>query len=244
MIKTIFFDLGDTLRVIRKDAEYARQARQEIMDLLGAEGDADEFYTSVIEPRYNKYREWALTYYCEAPEKELWTRWLAFDFPRERVEANASALCYAYRRTKGERVVTEGGIETVKELHRRGYTLAIVSDLVGTHEVDNWLDADGLRPYFKSVQQSSICLIRKPHPAIYYYALAECGAEPADTCYVGDNLDRDIVGAKAAGLGMTVAVRYPNKKPQKATEENRPDIFVESFRELLDLFPAIDGIKE
>lgn len=239
MIDTIFFDLGDTLRVIRKDAEYARAARREIMELLGREGDPDVFYNTVIEPRYNKYREWALTFYCEAPEKELWTRWLAFDVPRERVEAHAGELCYAYRRTKGERVVTEDGAETVKELHRRGYTLAIVSDLVGTHEVDNWLDEDGLRPYFKSVQQSSICLIRKPHPAIYYYALAECGAEPARTCFVGDNLDRDIVGAKAAGLGMTVAVRDPKKKPQPVTDANQPDVFIEHFSELLELFPAI-----
>ena len=30
-IDTIFYDLGDTFRVIRDDAEYARQARQEIM---------------------------------------------------------------------------------------------------------------------------------------------------------------------------------------------------------------------
>lgn len=239
MINTIFFDLGDTLRVIRKDAEYARQARREIMETLGAEGDPDVFYKEIIEPRYDKYREWALTYYCEAPERELWTRWLAFDYPRERVEKNAGALCYAYRRTKGERVVTDGGIETIKELYARGYRLAIVSDLVGTREVDNWLDADGLRPYFKSVQQSSICLIRKPHPAIYYYALAECGSLPEETCFVGDNLDRDIVGAKAAGLGMTVGVAYPDKKPQAVTEANRPDHFVTHFSGLLELFPPI-----
>ena len=60
--------------------------------------------------------------------KELWTRWLAYDFPRERVEAAAAEMTYAYRKTKGERVVTDGGIETIKELYSRGYTLGIVSD--------------------------------------------------------------------------------------------------------------------
>ncbi len=117
--------------------------------------------------------------------------------------------------------------------------LAIVSDLVGTHEVDEWLDRDGLRPYFKSVQQSSVCLIRKPHPAIYYYALEECGSDPKRTCYVGDNLNRDIVGAKAAGLGMTVAVQYPGKKPQTVTDENRPDRFITHFSQLLEIFPPL-----
>lgn len=238
-IDTIFVDLGDTFRVIRKDEAYQREAKETITRLLGAEADPVEFYKNVIEPRYDKYREWALTFYCEAPVKELWTRWLAYDFPKERVEAAAAEMTYAYRKTKGERVVTDGGAETVRELYNRGYTLGIVSDLVGTEEVDEWLDRDGLRPYFKTVQQSSVCLIRKPHPAIYYYALEECGSDPARTCYVGDNLDRDIVGAKAAGLGMTIGVQYPGKKPQAVTEENRPDRFISHFAQLLDIFPPL-----
>ena len=238
-INTIFVDLGDTFRVIRADEAYMNAAKARIAQLLGVTTDPVAFYRDVIEPRYNVYRDWALTYYCEAPEKVLWTRWLAYDFPRAQVEAAAAELTYEYRKTKGERVVTDGGIETIKELHRRGYTLGIVSDLVGVHEVDEWLDRDGLRPYFKTVQQSSVCLIRKPHPAIYYYALAETGADPARTCYVGDNLNRDIVGAKAAGLGMTVGVQYPGKKPQTVTDENRPDHFISHFSQLLELFPPL-----
>ena len=90
------------------------------------------------------------------------------------------------------------------------------------------------------MQQSSVCLIRKPHPAIYCYALKETGADPSRVCFVGDNLNRDIVGAKAAGLGMTVGVQYPNKKPQEVTDENRPDRFIHHFTELLDIFPELD----
>ena len=238
-IDTLFIDLGDTFRVVRKDEAYKKEAMAVITRCLGEDRDPEEFYHNVIEPRYDKYREWALHFYCEAPVDVLWTRWLAFDFPKERVLKHAAEMTYAYRKTKGERVVTDGGIETVKELYKRGYTLAIVSDLVGTEEVDEWLDKDQLRPYFKSVQQSSVCLIRKPHPAIYYYALEETGSDPARTCYVGDNLNRDIVGAKAAGLGMTIGVRYPGKKPQEVTEENKPDLFIDHFAKLLDIFPPL-----
>ena len=99
-IDAIFVDLGDTFRVIRPDEEYMLQARTEICDLLGVDADPNEFYKTVIEPRYDKYREWALHFYCEAPEKVLWTRWLAYDFPKEKVEAAAGKLTYAYRRTK------------------------------------------------------------------------------------------------------------------------------------------------
>ena len=239
-INAIFMDLGDTFRIIRKDAAYSAAAKTRIAELLGVEGDPIAFFAEVIEPRYDIYREWALKFYCEAPEKVLWTRWLAYDFPRERVEAAAAELTYEYRKSKGERVVTDGGIETVKELCRRGYTMGIISDLVGVNEVDEWLDRDGLRPYFKTVQQSSICLIRKPHPAIYYYALDEAGVSAENSCYVGDNLNRDIVGAKAAGFGMTVGVQYPGKKLPTVTDENRPDEIITHFSQLLDLFPPLE----
>ena len=157
-----------------------------------------------------------------------------------RSEKVAAELTYEYRKSKGERVVVDGGIETVKELCRRGYVLGIISDLVGVNEVDEWLDQDGLRPYFKTIQQSSVTLIRKPHPAIYYYALDEADVTAAESCFVGDNLNRDIVGAKAAGFGMTVGVQYSGKKLPAITEENRPDQIITHFSQLLDLFPPLE----
>lgn len=238
-IKAIFIDLGDTFRIIRKDEAYSNAAKTRIARLLGVMSDPVRFFDEVIEPRYSVYREWALKFYCEAPEKVLWTRWLAYDFPRELVESVAGELTYEYRKTKGERVVTDGGIETVKELYRRGYTLGIISDLVGVNEVDEWMEKDGLKPYFKTVQQSSVSLIRKPHPAIYYYALQAAGAAPQESCYVGDNLNRDIVGAKAAGFGMTIGVQYPGKKLPAITEENKPDRMISHFSQLLELFPDL-----
>ena len=241
-ITAIFLDLGDTFRVIREDEAYKTNAKKEITRLLGVETDAARFFDEVIEVRYQEYRKWALATMCEAPENLLWTWWLAFDFPKDSVKKNAMALTYQYRQTKGERVVVDGGVETVKELQRRGYKLGIVSDLVGTQEVDEWLDRDQLRPYFCTVQQSSVTLIRKPHPAIFFYAVREAGVDPGNGCFVGDNLDRDIAGAKQAGFGYTIGVRYEGKRNTKLeiTEENRPDAFITHFSELLGYFPTID----
>ncbi len=238
-IRFIFIDLGGTFRIIREDPAYLTAAKTKIAALLGVETpDPCAWFDAVIDKRYDAYRSWALQYMCEAPEEVLWTRWLAYDLPRDRVLENAAELTYQYRQTKGVRTVVDGGADTVKELHRRGYTLGIISDLVGRREVDEWLDADGLRPYFKTVQQSSVTYIRKPGPAIYYYAMEEAGAQPENCCYVGDNLNRDIVGAKAVDFGMTVAVQYDRKKPLKLTPENMPDGKIYAFPQLLDIFPA------
>ena len=53
-IDTIFVDLGDTFRVIRKDEAYQRAAKETITRLLGVDEDPVEFYKNVIEPRYDK----------------------------------------------------------------------------------------------------------------------------------------------------------------------------------------------
>lgn len=237
-IRVIFVDLGGTFRVIRDDLEYKNAAKTKIAELLGAEGDPVKFFDEVIDKRYDVYRAWCLRFMCEAPEEMLWTRWLAYDFPKDKVKAAAKELTYAYRRTKGERVVVEGGVETIRELRKRGYTVGIISDLVGKDEVDEWLDHDGIRDLFDTVQQSSITYIRKPNPAIYFYAMEDLGVEAENCCYVGDNLNRDIVGAKAAGCGMTVAVEYEDMPALKITEENVPDCKVIKFNQLLDIFPA------
>lgn len=238
-IRFIFFDLGGTFRVIKEDPAYLAAAKAKIAELCGVQvEDPCTWFDTVIDKRYDKYREWALRFMCEAPEEILWTRWLAFDCDRELILKNAGELTFQYRQTKGIRTVVDGGAQTVKELCARGYTLGIISDLVGRREVDEWLDADGLRPYFKTVQQSSITYVRKPGPAIYYYAMEDVNAQPENCCYVGDNLNRDIVGAKACAFGMTVAVQYDPSKPLKLTEENMPDAKVYTFPQLLDIFPA------
>lgn len=68
--------------------------------------------------------------------------------------------------------------------------------------------------------------------------MEEVRAQAENCCFVGDNLNRDIIGAKACAFGMTVTVQYDRSKPLKLTEENMPDAKVYTFPQLLDLFPA------
>lgn len=240
-IKGIFIDLGGTFRIVNENKPYSDAAKARIVELVGTELSPDAFHT-LIEARYVDYRNWALRNMCEAPEAILWTRWLAFDCDHARLEKHAAELTYLYRRCKGERVVVPQGIETVKELHQRGYTLGIISDLIGCSEIDEWLDTDDLRPYFATVQQSSVTMLRKPHPAIYFQALREANVRPENAVFVGDNLKRDIIGAKQTGFGMTLAVDYPGAAPLKLNEENLPDGVITRFDDLLKIFPGVPSV--
>jgi FMN phosphatase YigB (HAD superfamily) len=142
----------------------------------------------------------------------------------------------------GRRVVVDGGREVVEELQKRGYTLGIISNLIGTREIPEWLEVENFKPYFKSVVLSSVLGIRKPNPEIYFEAARRAGVEPSKCAYVGDNLKRDVTGTRAAGFGMLVILISPEELAEaEITDENRPDVIIHSFRELLDLFPARIG---
>ena len=235
-IRGIFLDLGGTFRVVENNVPYKTAARKRIAQLTGTHMEPEAFH-SLIEKRYDLYRDWALHYMCEAPESMLWTRWLAPECDHSILEKNAVELTYELRRAKGERVVVQNGIQTVKTLVARGYKVGVISDLIGTKEIDEWLDHDGLRPYFCTVQQSSVTMLRKPHPAIYFLALAEAKLRPEESVFVGDNLQRDIIGAKASNFGATIAVEYETAKPLIITPENKPDGVIKRFEQLLDVFP-------
>lgn len=239
-IDAIFLDLGNTLRILIKDREHMARAQQNIVELVGTDEDPITFVAKLDE-RYKVYRKWAFENLSEAPEAEMWTRWLTPDFPAEKIAPLGAELTYQFRQSMGRRVVVEGGREVVEELQKRGYTLGIISNLIGTREIPEWLEVENFAPYFKVVVLSSVLGIRKPAPAIYLEAARLAGLEPAQCAYVGDNLKRDVTGARAAGFGRVVIMITPEKLVEETiTDENRPDLIVHQFKELLDIFPALE----
>ncbi|MGE5222591.1 MAG: HAD family hydrolase, partial [Omnitrophica WOR_2 bacterium] len=222
----IFLDLGSTLRILVKDETHMAQARRRVADLTGTDEEPDAFCVKLDE-RYKTYREWAFENLAEAPESELWTRWLAPEFPAERIASLGAELTYQYRQTMGRRVVVEQGRQVIEELYRRGYILGIISNVIGTQEIPNWLEADGLAPYFKSIVLSSVFGHRKPDPVIYIEAARRAGVDPVSCVYVGDNPKRDIEGARRAGFGVVILVIPADRmEAEPAGKENQPDLII------------------
>lgn len=237
--KAVFFDLGGTLRIAFLEEAYMRHARRKMAEIAGTDMPYEEFY-QMIEERYEPYRKWALGEFKESGDEELWCKWLLPDYDPARIRQVCHELSFQYRQSKGRRVVVDGGVEVIKGLHDRGYKLGIISNLIGEHEVPDWLEEDRLAPYFGSVVLSSVCHLRKPGAEIYHIAARELGVDLADCVSVADNIKRDIPGAKAAGIGCNIIFRSPEKKhPVEFTEETRPDAVIDTFPELLELLPPL-----
>ena len=233
-IKGVFFDLGGTLRIAEKVPEHQERAKARMAQLAGAQ-DVQAFI-DMVEARYEPYRDWALNENKEAGDYDLWAKWLLPELPEETLQAICHEMTYQYRQVKGLRHLVDGGLEVIRTLHKRGYKLGIISNLIGEDEIPNWLRDDGLEQYFDALVLSSVCHIRKPDPAMYRMGCEQLGLKPEECASVADNLSRDFTGAKAAGIGANILFISPEKLARKTiTDANRPDYIVHRFLDILDL---------
>jgi putative hydrolase of the HAD superfamily len=235
-IDAIFLDLGNTLRILVKEEPHRARARREICRLLGV-SDSPEIFCTELDRRYKQYRKWALDNLTEAPESELWSRWLAPEYPLETILPIASELTFQFRQSMGRRVLAESGKAVIFELYRRGYILGIISNVITSQEIPEWLEAEGLTPYFSAVVLSSTFGRRKPDPSIYLEAACRAGVAPSQCAYVGDNYSRDVRGTRAAGFGKAIILPDPLEEEQPDSPEFTPDVVITSLTGLLDIFP-------
>jgi HAD superfamily hydrolase (TIGR01662 family) len=236
-IKAIFLDVGNTLRIVIKDEAFMAHAKQQLVELTGAQLSPDAFF-EMLEERYKVLRKRAKENLVEASEKEMWTQWMLPDFPAEKIEPLSGKLTRLKRDCDGRRVPRSDVSQVVIELSKRGYLLGIIANTITETEIPDWLEADGLTGYFKTVVLSSKLGIRKPNPEIYWEAARRIGVEPAKCVYVGDNPVRDVEGAQAAGFGMVIILLEPDTlKKEPPTGEVRPDKVIQELSELLDIFP-------
>ena len=124
----------------------------------------------------------------------------------EHREGLIDALWEAHQRVGLWTVAVERGPRTVRELKRRGYRLAVVSNAEGNVARD--LDAAGYRGAFGAVIDSHIVGLEKPDPAIFALALERIGVSADRAIFVGDVPAIDVAGARAAGIAPVLLDRH------------------------------------
>ncbi len=236
-IEAIFLDVGNTLRIVLPEPEFMAQAKKDLMTLVGTQEPEDVFFAK-LEVRWKNYRKQSKESLLEASEKELWTRWLLSDYPAEKIALVSGKLTRLWRDHDGRRVPRPDVNHVVAELDQRGYKLGIIANTITETEIPDWMEAEGITGYFGSVVLSSKVRIRKPNPEIYWEAARRIGVEPSKCAYVGDNPVRDVEGAQKAGFGMVIILVEPDTlKKEPPTGEHKPDYFIQTCTDLLDIFP-------
>ena len=124
-----------------------------------------------------------------------------------------------------------GAAETVAELERRGYALAIVTSKHRRSALRG-MELCGIVPHFGVVVTPEDVANPKPHPEPVLLALERLGVEPAEALFVGDS-PHDVASGRAAGTRTAAALWGPF--PREALERARPDALLGAQRDVLAL---------
>ena len=138
-----------------------------------------------------------------------------------------------------QRCRTEAGLaETLTKLTEAGLKLGIVSNtFVSAGALDRHLTEEGLIGFFDTRVYSCEFGLRKPDKRIFLEAARQVGAEPANTIYVGDRINKDVKGALRAGMRPVLKNAYTNagKKVPAGVER------IDNIAELMELVQKMNG---
>ncbi|MDX5347414.1 MAG: YjjG family noncanonical pyrimidine nucleotidase [Hymenobacteraceae bacterium] len=101
---------------------------------------------------------------------------------------------------------------------RDKYTLHIITN--GFKDVQHIkLNSSNLYEYFNEVITSECCGYKKPQKQIFEHALQRCNVTASECLMIGDNLDADILGARAAGIDQVYFNPDQRRHRRKITYE-------------------------
>jgi len=129
--------------------------------------------------------------------------------------------------------IHEGAIETLRALKGQGMKLAIISNTGRTWGtfLRRVQESVGLGDLFDHRTFSDEARVRKPATAIFERTLAALRVRPEEVVHVGDDVDADVAGAKAAGMR---AVWFDTGKWAGASG-HQADAVIHAWRELPDV---------
>ena len=226
MLRGVFFDMGGTLVTYEgRDDPWRAPVLDAIEREFGKRWWAEPLYAADIRrpPADDPYRQ----------ETERWLEeWLhARDVVLDRAEiarlrwAFARPLPAAFSPATG----AADALAWCKDSH---LTVAVLTNTLsrGDPEVREDFRRLGFDRLVDHVVTSYSTGWEKPHPAMFERALTAAGISVSVGCMVGDDLKVDVAGAK--GVGMRAV--WVRAKTAAASDGVRPDLEIESLRELPD----------
>lgn len=244
-IKAVLFDLDNTLIDFMKMKQHAINSAVEAMIDAGLSAPKEE----VLKIIDRLYKEYGIEY------QKIFDDVLTEILGKIDYKILAAGVV-AYRKVK------EGYIEpypnvtsTLIELIKRGYSIGIISD-ANAFQVWTRLAGMNLHHLFNFVITFEETGARKPDELPFKLALQKLNLKPEEVIMIGDDLKKDVTGAKRFGIitiwakygestelierGYTTGIRLETFPPKNPTEEQTPDFKINNIKELLDLLKIKD----
>ena len=252
MISTLLFDLGGTLHSVKRtDASCLRFSEHLIVRLAeyGIHLDTSpKELAERIRKNGEEYKQRGEMDHTELRQGEIWNDYYLKEFHigRERLDPIAEELSFLYDYERVTNMRKPRLKETILALHGMGIRMGVVSNIISTSLVPHMLNEYGISEYMECIVMSSSTGIRKPDPRIFEIALGLMGVSAAETGYVGDTISRDVLGARNAGLGLSVRIVNPSIAHRDAafmgSGAPEADYVIEELYELPDILRRVNGV--
>jgi HAD superfamily hydrolase (TIGR01509 family) len=230
-IKAVLFDMFDTLMLIEKDHGFYAPAMQRMYNYLKGQG---------VDVPFEKFEQ---TYIHER-DKIFAQADATFEEPHFNVRIAATLQALGYKYDVSSPIVAEATSEfyiefmnfvridpdtrpTLQVLHKK-YHLGMVSNFAIPECVLSLLHESKIEHFFDAIIISGAVNKRKPHQDIFKRALDMLNVKPEEAVFVGDTIEADIEGAKAAGMKAI----YIERRTQKPSENFKPDKTIMRLSEL------------
>jgi len=225
--KCIFWDLDRTLWDFEANAMEAFQELYKKYNLARIFPDFDTFhdtYRRLNRQLWEDYRNGKI-------EKEV-LKYVRFHLTLKAFGKNdlelARKLGQDYMEVSANKTQLFPNSHEVLSYLRERYRLYIITN--GFQEVQiRKIRNSGLEEYFEGIITSEKAGVQKPHEEIFLYALEKAGVKAPESLMIGDDMEGDILGARA--LGMDQVYFNPDKKPH----QQQPTYEITSLKELMEV---------
>ncbi|SFO23181.1 HAD family hydrolase [Nitrosospira briensis] len=231
-IKGIVFDLYGTLIDIETD-ESMEEIYRAIAHYLTYHGvylhrwEVRERYYRIMKQQKEARGE----EYPEIDVEAIWNEFLMQEGIRSGLIRGqlAKVTAHIYRGVSRNRLQLYPDVKRVLNELRTKYRLALISDAQSCYALPE-IRAVGLEGYFEPVVISSHYGFRKPDPRLFQRALDKLKLKPAEVIWVGNDMFRDIHGAKQVGIK---SIFIDSNQGVKSFENVMPDYRVQQFEDVL-----------
>jgi putative hydrolase of the HAD superfamily len=201
-IRAVFFDLGGTLLVMRRDRIFRKVLSEEGRDI-----DLERIHTAYL----NAEPQW-LSFYCS----RVLTAQQTVEAYRDLDQKVFSALFLGEGEAEALRIsrlirdrwpeleseipltLYPDAKPTLVKLSVEGYSLGLISNAPA--DTSDVVETLGISKYLDTVVISGAVGYTKPHPEIFRIALRDTGVSPGEAVHIGDVYEADVVGAQNAGV--------------------------------------------
>jgi len=225
-IRCIAFDLDDTFWDCKSVIDHAEQ---QLYQWLEAHHPIiTQRYTSqeLVSARGKFMRKRPELHHDLGKLRILWLEELAGSFDLNTDWVNTAFEHFLQARNQVELFPN---VETALQQLSKQYKLGVITN--GNAEIDRV----GLSHLFDFSHSSAAAGVAKPEPLIFQQALTMAEAKPHEMVYVGDDPEKDIIGANHAGL-RTI---WFNPSHREWREAVKPDAVMTNFSEIDRLLQSL-----